>query len=141
MNITKIMNFFDEHGNLTNNEYDKLNNYLSKLSVWNIDTSTDTENIHDNGLYAVSQFIQNSIVMITKVYPKILINNSKFFNKVPTHWDLAKDHVMDVNIFINKYYEKLDSFRNDEPLIEVLHEVENVMTDMNMFIKNIPVQI
>jgi hypothetical protein len=136
----KIMNFFDEHGNLTNTQYDHLNQYLMKLSVWNIDTSNDAENINDNELYTISQFIQNSIVMITKVYPKILINNSKFFNKVPTHWDLSKDHVMDVNNFINKYYENLDSFRNDEPLIELLQEVDNMLTDINLFVKNIPVQ-
>tara|TARA_B110000879_G_C11183765_1_gene519997 strand:- start:373 stop:6471 length:6099 start_codon:yes stop_codon:yes gene_type:complete len=137
----KIMVFFDEHGNLTDNEYTHLNQFISQLHVWNVDSKANTtENISDNGLYTISQFIQNSIVMITKVYPKILINNSKFFNKVPVHWDLAKDHIVDVNKFINKYYESLDAFRNDNPLIEVLQEVENQMTDMILFIKNIPIQ-
>jgi hypothetical protein len=44
-----------------------------------------------------------------------------------------------VEVFINKYYEELEEFRQDTVLVRLLQEVSERLNDLNIFVKNIPV--
>jgi hypothetical protein len=84
--------------------------------------------------------MQNAIIMIAKFYPTMLINKAEVFKTVPKHWGLAEEHVADIDVFLNKYYDKLETFRGDTTLIDALKGIDIQLADMNIFIKNIPVQ-
>ena len=136
-----IMDFFDTHGNLTNNEYEKLHNFLSKIRKWDSDKSiTETELYYDEGLYTITQFIKNSIQSMSKLYPNILLNNAGFYKKVPKHWGLSQFHVSDVTNIITSYYQKIEKFKEDKVLLRLLLEIYNKLIDLNIFLENIPIQ-
>jgi hypothetical protein len=137
----KLMAFFDDYGNLSNSDYSKLRDFLLKISEWNVDKMYGSkEHLYDEGLYTVIQYMHNAIIMIAKFYPTMLVNNAEVFKTVPKHWGLAKDHITDISMFLNKYYDKLEAFRGDATLIHILQVIDTQLADMNIFIQNIPVQ-
>jgi len=136
----KIMKFFDIHGNLDDTEYNNMLNFLSKIDKWQLDRPmSETKSYFDEGLYTVCQFIQNAIQNITKVYPNILVNNADFFKNVPKHWGLSVPHQLDVAKFITNYYVKIERFKGDEVLMQLLVAVNERFTDLNAFVQNIPI--
>jgi len=137
----KIMEFFDDYGNMSNTEYAHVRDFLANVSRWAADNRrSGKENTYDNGLYIVTQYIQNLIVMFSKVYPELLINNASAYKYIPQHWGLADDHITDIETFLNKYHSKMETFRGDVTIIRILQEVSAQLVDMNLFIKSIPVQ-
>jgi hypothetical protein len=131
----EIMGFFDSHGNLTNNEYEKLHNFLSKIRKWDLD-----ESITETGLYTITQFIKNAIHSMSKLYPNILLNNAGFYKKVPKHWGLSQFHTTDVTNIITSYYQKIEKFKEDKILLRLLLEIDTKLLDINLFVENIPIQ-
>lgn len=136
----KIMVFFDDFGNLSNRNYDHLQNFLSNVSKWNIDTPNNKENIYDNGLYTVTNFLQNAIVMFSKVYPELLLNNETPYMAIPKHWGLAEDHVSDIDSILHKQFSGMEAFRDDKILSGILQRVSIENVDLNIFLKLIPIQ-
>jgi hypothetical protein len=135
------MQFFDDYGNMSNAEYAHVRDFLANISRWAADNRrSGKENTYDNGLYVVTQYIQNLIVMFSKVYPELLINNASAYKYIPQHWGLADDHITDIETFLNKYHSKIETFRGDVTIIRILQEVSAQLVDMNLFIKSIPVQ-
>lgn len=132
-----IMNFFHAHGKLAPNVYKNVNQYIAKIASWTNDA--DTKGSHHESTYTFAQFIQNSVQNISKIYPTILINNAEFYKQVPTHWGLSSNHVMDIQTFMSKYYNNLAAFRQDNVIMELVSEVRNSLSDMILFLQNIPV--
>jgi hypothetical protein len=137
----KIMRFFDDYGlNISDSQYRNIHKYLINIEIWKIDKPmNETKSYYDEGLYTITQYIINAIEMFSKVYPNALVNNDGFYKNIPKHWDLSKEHVQDVEVFVNKYYEELEEFRQDTILIRLLQEVSVRLNDLNIFVKNIPV--
>jgi hypothetical protein len=137
----KIMGFFDDYGlNISDSQYRNLHDFLSNVEKWKLDKPmSETKSYYDEGLYTITQYITNAIEMFSKVYPNALINNDSFYKRIPKHWDLSKEHIQDVEVFINKYYEELEEFRQDTVLVRLLQEVSERLNDLNIFVKNIPV--
>ena len=136
----KIMEFFDDYGNLSDRNYDKLRSYLADITKWSVDKPNDTVNIYDNGLYTVTQYIQNATVMLSKVYPELLLNNSSPYMVIPKHWGLAEDHVFDIENFLQKHHHKIMAFSNDSTINDILQNIVAQTTDINLFIKLLPLQ-
>mgnify|MGYP001328798920 CR=1 FL=1 len=138
---TEIMTFFDDYGNLDDNEFNKLHEFLSNISSWKVDAEYgQSVSNYDSGLNIVISYLSNIINVFTKVYPNLLINNADFFEKIPKHWKLVDTHKSDLTAIYNNYYNKLKSFRGDQILINLLKEIVNQLIDINIFVKNIPVQ-
>ena len=136
----QITAFFDKHGNLSERHFNKLSSFLMNINKWNIDKSmTETGGYYEEGLYSALQFIHNSVYQITKVYPAALLSNSAFFKRVPKHWGVHPIHADDLQKFIDKYYEKLETFKGDNVLLRLLQEVNTRLVSMNAFMQHIPV--
>ena len=137
----EIMDFFDTHGNLTNNEYEKLHDFLSKIRKWDLDKPMkESQLYYDEGLYTITQFIKNAIHSMSKLYPNILLNNAGFYKKVPKHWGLSQFHTTDVTNIITSYYQKIEKFKEDKVLLRLLTEIDTKLLDINLFLENIPIQ-
>ena len=116
---------------------EKIEEFLSNLTSWKIGRN---ENLaYDEELYTITKFVQNAIYSMTKVYPSVLLSKEGFYKNVPKHWNLSENHTNDVKNFINKKYAKIESFRDDEILVELLKDVNTSLLDIHMFVKNIPV--
>jgi len=134
-----LMDYFDTYGKLSANEYNKLSLFLVNIQKWEVDEQDLSEKYYDEGLYTSTQFVANCIQNMTRVYPSILMNDSGFYKKVHKHWGLSEKHRIDVVKFIDKYYEKIEKFKQDAVLTRVLKEVETKLLDIIVFIENIPI--
>lgn len=132
-----IMQFFHSHGKFASNVYDMVNRYISNIATWSIEQTAEVG--HNENLYTFAQFMQNSVQNISKFYPTILLNNADFYKQIPSHWGLSPNHVKDIMSFMDKYYDKLATFRQDGVIIELVNEVKNSLADIMLFIQNIPV--
>uniref|UniRef100_A0A6C0AST6 Uncharacterized protein n=1 Tax=viral metagenome TaxID=1070528 RepID=A0A6C0AST6_9ZZZZ len=142
MNV-EIVNFFNRHGNLSTLEFDKLRGFLSSIQVWTLDQPmTKTNHYYDIGLYTITQFIQNSVQNMAKVYPALLTGgeDAEFYKKIPQHWELSKEHVNDLEKFLDKYYKEIERFSGDKSIQQLLHVVSTRLVDLNIFLQNIPTQ-
>lgn len=137
----KIMGFFDQYGtSISDADYQKLHNYLSRVDKWSLDRPmSETKLYYDEGLYTVTQYIVNSIQMITKVYPSVLMSEDGFYKNIPKHWGLSKEHEDDISKFVDKYYEELETFRKDTILVRLLEDVSVRLNQLNIFAQSIPV--
>jgi hypothetical protein len=135
----EIIEFFGVYGNLSNSKYEQLHKFLTNLEKWKLDIPMkDSGLYYDEGLYTVTQFIQNSVQNISKVYPSILMNDAGFYKKVHEHWGFSDKHKEIINKFVQQYYEKIEKFKGDDVLLRLLIEIDVRLTDLNIFIQNIP---
>jgi hypothetical protein len=132
-----IMGFFYSHGKLSPSAYKNLNLYIANIANWK--TFSEKAVSSNNPLYTFAQFIQNSVHNVSKFYPTVLINNADFYNQVPAHWNLSSNHVVDIQTFMGKYYSNLASFRQDRILIDLVNDIRNKLTDILLFVQNIPI--
>jgi hypothetical protein len=136
----EIMDFFGRYGNLTDRKYGQLNDFLQNICTWKLDKSTkETGLYYDSGLYTVAQYIQNAVQCMCKTYPNILLNDVGFYKKIPKHWGFSDKHNAILSQFINKYYENIETFKEDRILYRLLMEISQRLSGLNMFLQNIPI--
>jgi hypothetical protein len=137
----EISNFFKRHGNLSNREFETLQGFLSSIQVWTLDKPmTATGNYYDLGLYTITQFIQNAVQNMARIYPALLTSGKQgeFYKKVPVHWGLSKEHNTDLEHFLAKYYREIEQFAGDKSIKQLLQTVSVRLVDLNLFLQNIP---
>jgi hypothetical protein len=135
----QIIQFFGTYGNLSDSQYEKLHLFLTNMSRWKSDIPMKESGLYyDEGLYSVTQFINNSIQNICKVYPSVLLNDGGFYKKVPKHWGLSDTHRDIISKFIEQYYNKLEKFKGDTVLLRLLQEIDTRLTDLPIFLQNLP---
>ena len=104
-------------------------------------------NINDETTHKMINYIKLTIKSICKLYPGMIINNVSYKNVFPPkHWKLSPTHRNDFNKMINKYYNPINSYNNDDDIKVLLQEIyestdilyelsENTLFD-TPFIKN-----
>ena len=136
----QITSFFDKYGNLTERQYNKLASFLANINKWNIDKPmAETNSYYEEGLHSALTFIHNAIYQISNVYPSALLTNSSFCKTVPPHWGIHKNHSADLQKSIDNYYDRLEAFKADTVILQLLAEVSNSLSSMDAFIEHIPV--
>ena len=137
----EIMGFFDSYGNLSNAEYGKVSMFLKNIDKWNLDIGMkESKNYFDDGLYNVTQFIKNIIHNASKVYPSFILNDADLKRNVPVHWNLSTAHVSDISRFVDKYYDKLEKFKEDSSLVKLLRDIDIKLVDLSLFTSSIPIK-
>jgi hypothetical protein len=136
----QITSFFDKNGNLTERQYNKLASFLSNINKWNLDKPmSETNSYYEEGLHSALTFIQNATYQISNVYPSALLTNSSFCKTVPPHWGIHKNHSADLQKSIDNYYHRLEAFKADTVILQLLAEVSNRLSSLDAFIEHIPV--
>lgn len=128
----EIVDFFDRYGNLDNKNFEKIQDHLLNI----FDVSIDSR----ESVYNMITFIENSVYNFTKAFPSVLINGS-YHDTVHKHWNLSDFHNMDIQQHISKYWGFVESFENDEVMIELLRRVYLELNDVYYFMKSLPIQI
>ena len=136
----KIMGFFETYGNLSSGDYDKLNQFLFKITDWDLHKTNSDDLYYDDELYTITQYMQNAVLYMSKIYPTILLNDAQW-STVPNHWGFQKRDptYIKIQLFIEKHYESIEKFKNDKIIGRLLHEAVSVLVNLNLFTQNIPV--
>jgi hypothetical protein len=132
-----ITKFFQDYSELTENKLDAMLNFLWNITKWNICKEDDS--YCDTELMTVTQYLKNAVYSISKVYPNVLLGQEGFDTNIPNHWKLADIHYGDIARFISKQTEKLEGFKNDEILVQLLSHIQTCLLDIHTFVKSIPI--
>jgi hypothetical protein len=137
---TRVMEFFDKYGNQTRSQYNKIQDYVLHLTKWNLERSMkETKLYYDESLYAVTQFIHNSIYSMTRVYPNAIIHNVNKLGKIHKHWGLSQKHIKDLQTHILAHQEGLEKYKGNTILKLLLEHSKTWSKDILLFIENIPI--
>jgi len=136
----KVMGFFETYGNLSALNYDKLNKFMFNITNWTLRQNEQSDLYYDDELYTITQYMQNAVQFMSKVYPTILLNGADF-NVVPTHWGFSKKDptYKKIQTFIEKHYADISKFKNDKIMNRLLQEAMNSLVNLNLFTQNIPI--
>jgi hypothetical protein len=123
--FSKIMEFIDNYGNLSKNDYDKTHDFLFGIGNWDLSTE-------ENDIYIIVNFLKNVVFSMSKTNPNIIINNSEF-TKIPKHWDLASTHISLISKFVDSYISLFEKFKKNTLITRFLNEITRKLTDLSLF--------
>jgi hypothetical protein len=126
----EIVKFFDQYGNLSNREFEKLQDFLLGLTTTNLRSG--------DALFTMTTFVRNSIYNMTRVLPEIILNGN-VFDKIPKHWDLSDKHEQDLKSKMNSFWAGVREFHNDNVISQVLQKVTEEAVDIFTLVQNLPV--
>jgi hypothetical protein len=126
----EIVKFFDQYGNLTDAEYERLQNFMLSVTTTNLKDA--------DALYTVTTFVKNSVFMMCSVFPEIILNGNVFDN-IPTHWELSSNHVSDLTKKIDSYWSSIKEFHGDTVISRILQNIQINTYDIFTLIREMPV--
>ena len=130
-----IMKYFDKYGDkMTGRQLKDADVFMRDITIFDMDQE------NPKSLYEITQFIRNSVNDMINVFPQIIHGGLEFKGKVPTHWNLSEQHERDIYNYSQKYYEPLNSFKNDYILSELLKLIQIQCVDLKLFLTGIPVK-
>lgn len=138
----KVMNYFNEHGNLDDSQYKQIESYLIGMAKWNIDKNiAGSGKTNDEGLYIVTNHIYNSLYLMLKLYPKTILLQTDDFIRVANHWGFSHKHNEDIVNILKQVDGKIMSFLGNKrnALAPLLESIFTWNYDIFNFISNLPV--
>jgi hypothetical protein len=125
-----IISFLKKYGKLGSKELSVLTSFFdSFVKVW---AKPD--------LYKVSNFIKNAVDEMTRIFPNILITDTKNTGTVHSYWGLSPMDSSKIFRSIQTYYEPLGPFRQDTVIQQLLSYIKPKFVDLRLFFENIPIQ-
>jgi len=136
-----VMAYIDKYGNLEKTEYTNIENFMLGLCQWKMDQDIKkTGTSHDDGLYRVTQFVENAIYYMTRSIPSIIIHDRNIpKTKIPEHWKFSKIHEQDIRNIVNSTFEELRHLQGDDVIKQFLMNIDIWGAEIFRFIRNIPV--
>jgi hypothetical protein len=129
---SKITEFLDQHGNLSNTQYDTLQVFIHEICVWKLDG--------DKSIYTIHQFITNAIESMVKIFPEHIRN--KHIIGLPwetsRHWKLSFQHCHDLNQMILQFYNVFDTYYGNRSLDLLLQNISTKLSSLLVFVKQLP---
>ena len=133
--FSKITEFLDNHGNLTNAQYEAIQVFIHEICVWKMDKATDTQT-----LYSVQRFVLNAIESIVKTFPQYIRNAHTI--GLPwdgaRHWRLSQKHNEDLNEMIFQFYRPFDKYFKNKTLNVFLENIYTKLSPLVLFVKQLP---
>jgi len=86
----------------------------------------------DTSTYKGMQFVVNEMRNLIHVFPNIIlnsVNNQKV--SVHKHWGLSRQHVLDIQTIVKKYYAEIDKYMKDKENSVLANVVTGVMKETN----------
>ena len=116
--FSKISAFMNEHGNLSDAEYDKLQKFLT--------------------LGGTPEFIRNSIYFMTKAIPTMILNGNSFIH-LPESWKFANPHYSDLGKMVEKTWDNIKGYYDDTVISRALKDIELRSADIFLLISELPI--
>ena len=140
--LERIVDFLSKNSNLTKRKMEQLEEQLANIHLWNMDSTYEYGNgvspKEETNMYSVTQFMRESVYLMSKVYPEMINNKHIMSSKSHKHWGFGQLHNLDVSKFIEGYYKQLTQFKNDDSLSLLLKHVQDELVYVYQFLDLIP---
>lgn len=118
--------------NLKKSKKEDIKQYTLNVSNWK-----------KNGMTDMIQFVRNSIVNMSKVYPNIIINKKSLYIK-HEHWGFSYTHMKDIEQFVRDFWIPLNKHKkndDDGTLNYFLKGIVQNLEDIVFFTNHIPFEM
>ena len=135
-----IMDFIDRYGSPSNQNYDRMNEYLLQLSSW-VDTSSHRH-------HTLSSFLRTNIHNMASIYPSIIKGQSTH-GKSPLNTELAprgnasnfsENHLKDLTDILSNQYGMLNTYLGNEFLVKLFDYISPAYDDLIRFTNLLPLR-
>ena len=134
--LNNIDNYIHKHADLTKTKKQNLRDFMNDISIFNVNGNNYLVNSQDETLYKSIHYIKNAIFNFIYVSPTIIMNHVDYSNiKIPKHWKLSDNHVMDVKNLVKDYYIPLKRFYEDTALFPLFIQNQAEMKDFNILVE------
>jgi hypothetical protein len=107
-------------------ELRKLKEFINNISVWEFDVHSrnNDKKISDDALYNYINFYKYFALLLSTVFPKIIINKQEQNINPPRYWKFSSQHNTDLSQAVQSYYAPLNMFYDNKVIENVLNEVQ-----------------
>lgn len=120
-----LMKFIKRRAKLKSNEYNKINRFMSDLSVWSFDNDNrnTSHTISDDHMYTYINFYKTFISLLATVFPNMIINKQKHSMSPPSYWKLSRSDNIEIKENVEAYYKPLLQFFDNNLITNVVSEI------------------
>ena len=119
-----LMDFIDRFGDVSDEEYNEINDFMQSFSIWN--ESAVSKRHHSSTQYTIA-----AIRTAGAIAPNMIINAPiHSYNPRVRKNELAKSHLADINRILRDQFGLLMKFVNDEFLKQVANDVSPRMLEL-----------
>ena len=140
--LERIVDFIGKNSNLTKRKMEHLEEQLANIHLWNMDSTYEYGNgvspKEETNMYFITQFMRQSVFLMSRVYPEMIINKHTVNTKSHKHWGFGDFHNKDISRFIEKYYLQLSQFKNDQSLHSLLSYIQKELSYVHQFLDLLP---
>ena len=130
---TKITEFFDKHGNLSNSQYDRIQTFIHGVCQWSFDSEKDTK-----AVYRIHRFVLESIVSMVNALPSTIRNRADSSN-IPKHWKLDPFHEFDLAEKVRVDRSKWMRFSKNKSIQQLFAHIQTRLDILPMFVRHLPI--
>ena len=130
--VDTILEFISQYKSLDRKTTKQYKTFLLNITNFKLIGDTVLCPKRDTTTYKGMQFVVSEMRNLISVFPNIIlngVNNQKV--SVHKHWGLSRQHVMDIQTIVKKYYTEIDKYVRDKDNSALTDVVAGVMKETN----------
>jgi hypothetical protein len=130
--VDAILEFISQYKSLDRKTTKQYKSFLLNITNFKLIGDTVLCPKRDTTTYKGMQFVVSEMRNLISVFPNIIlngVNNQKV--SVHKHWGLSRQHVMDIQTIVKKYYTEIDKYVKDKDNSALTSVVAGVMKETN----------
>jgi hypothetical protein len=122
----EIVDFLKRKSKIGKNELKKIIIFFGQLTNWESDLSPrrGANNISYDAMYNYINFFKTFVSLMSVVLPTMILNKQMQSIESPSYWGLSQKHAQDLKNMVEKYYEPLKKFYDNNTIKNVLYEIQ-----------------
>lgn len=127
-------------GRISKNEYNKITNFINKLTTWEFDNNERNKDIKisDDSMYNYLNYLRYFVSMLSTVFPNMIINKQIQSIEPNDYWVLSMIHEQDIKKMVTNFYKPLDKFYDNMNIKKVLYEIQDKCKNIVLLANNTP---
>jgi hypothetical protein len=118
----ELLDYLKKKSKIRKGEYNNINTFINELTKWKFDVF---KQISDDGMYNYINYFKYFINMLVVVFPNMILNKQMIMIEPPNYWKLSNTHNNDIKRMVDKYYEPIKRFYDDNSVKNILYEIQN----------------
>jgi hypothetical protein len=135
-----LLYFIKHKSKISSSEYEKINKFLSNLTIWQYDINRRNDNIKisDDSMFNYINFYKNFISMFSVVFPTMILNKHVISFEPHTYWKFAYSHNSELTESVEQYLKPLEKFYGEISISNVSIEIQPKCKGILLLSQNTP---
>ena len=132
-----IIQFLTANAGVSKSKFKPVRNIINNITNWNIESSRKDNFLipEDETNYKMINFVKETIKSLVLFFPNMVFNEVEHKDiKIPGHWKLSPNHVLDVYNVLTREYDALKEFYGNDvlkPMLNLLSQKHRVIVTLS----------